>query len=255
MEKLIVGVIDSGMNNLLFLNKIHNDLWFSKLIYYNVILNLEYKDYSDKRLEELSVDALDYLVANGCNVVVLLGNELVPLLKEKVAKLSIPYVILADSIIEYINFNHAQADIAFFIRDSLVKSNIYQRHIDYQHLYLVNSERLEKAALLNEIKTDLSFALVKEELKSLAHKSYSVMAFSSINSSAFQTEIREFSKDVEMIDAYNVVKNDLLVSLSSANFIPSRLNKVEIVKGKDNIDLEIIKRLLHIKYKYIEIGE
>ena len=159
--------------------------------------------------------------------------------------------MISDIIINYLNENYEHKNILFLAKQYIIKANIYQKNIKYNHLYNVESDELEDIILKKQTKTAKSFEKVREVLGSVHNREYNVLVYVDAYLKNLRIEFNEYNTGNDVLDLASLIATNLELEFdkntrNTGNLVLSKLTKVDFDNTVYWIDC---------KYKYIKIGD
>ena len=127
-----IGVFDSGIGGLTVARSLYNLKAFEELIYFGDIAHLPYGDKSESAIQAYSVRISEFLVAKGCEMIVIACNSAsasaTHLLREYLDP-SIKVVNVIDPMVNYVQKRFPSGNIGLIGTKRTIESGIYQREI------------------------------------------------------------------------------------------------------------------------------
>lgn len=253
MTKEAIGILDSGVEGFSVLKTLSEKFRYEKFIYIN-----DLKNYSYFNMPE--ADALDAIKANieilrqaNIKLLIVTSDVIVELAKDYLDKLDIPVFDIVGILIDYINENYEQKNIALFAKTEILEANLYQKNFKYNRLYNIPSEELESLITNKGLKTSQSFIKTKETVKQLKGKGVDVIITSSPYLINLKTEIEEFISFSEITNFGEIISYkihnefmDLYIKGRGKTYVYSNIEKAKF---------QYLTSWSDLKYKYIDLDK
>lgn len=249
--KKTIGVLDLNIDNISFLNVLRNKFVNDDIYYINdlTIENIDEMDVEDinKNINNLII----YLMSKQIDILVVVSDNIVEYCEELLNSLSVPVIQIVNETINYVNENYEYKNIGFLSTTSMIKANIYQKNLRYNHLYNMNGDDLKDLIRNHLVKTTESFQEVKTVIAPVFKKDLDIVIPSLVNYLMVTTEINEFLKDVEVIKIDELLCNSIQKQLYKLQELPIKGKGKTYLCLNDTVDEKQLKRLLNIKYNII----
>lgn len=249
--KKTIGVLDLNIDNISFLNALRNKFVNDDIYYINdlTIENIDEMDVEDinKNINNL----ITYLMSKQIDILVVVSDNIVEYCEELLNSLSVPVIQIVNETINYVNENYEYKNIGFLSTTSMIKANIYQKNLRYNHLYNMNGDDLKDLIRNHLVKTTESFQEVKTVIAPVFKKDLDIVIPSLVNYLMVTTEINEFLKDVEVIKIDELLCNSIQKQLYKLQELPIKGKGKTYLCLNDTVDEKQLKRLLNIKYNII----
>lgn len=249
--KKTIGVLDLNIDNISFLNVLRNKFVNDDIYYINdlTIENIDEMDVEDinKNVNNL----ITYLMSKQIDILVVVSDNIVEYCDELLNSLSVPVIQIVNETINYVNENYEYKNIGFLSTTSMIKANIYQKNLRYNHLYNMNGDDLKDLIRNHFVKTTESFQEVKTVIAPVFKKDLDIVIPSLVNYLMVTTEINEFLKDVEVIKIDELLCNSIQKQLYKLQELPIKGKGKTYLCLNDTVDEKQLKRLLNIKYNII----
>lgn len=247
MEKNPIGILDMNINNISILNKLAEDYKYENFIY---IADKEFNDYEvlpEDKIKARVKANIDYLIESKVKLIVVLSNTIVEYCKDMFDEIAVPVINIVDTIVNFINSNYEHKNMLLLASDNIIKANIYQKNFRYNHLYNISCNSMDEVVLDGKLKTNKSFNVTKEALKTVTKKDVDIIIPTHINLLMLKTEVFEFIKDAEILYINELLSEKIKAALLTIENI--------YTKGKGLIEVNIntelhksYKNILNIKY-------
>lgn len=249
MNKAPIGIIDMAIDNISFLNTVKDAFKAEHFIYVN---DLEVKDYEGMPIEEIEKrvqSIVDYLMARGVKLIVVVSNTIMEYCKEIFNQIAVPVVNIVDTIIQEINDQYEHKNMVFLATQNIMQANMFQKHFRYNHLYNIVSDRLNEIVVDKLTKTNESFSTTKELFKGVIKKDVDIIILSDINLECLKTEIKEFMREADILPISEILCDKIKAALLAIENINHKgKTKIEICLDKTFSKLKL-SHLVQVKYK------
>lgn len=249
-----IGVLDLNIDNIYFLNKLR-ERFINDDIYY--INDLSIEDIDSMEIEEINKkvnDLITYLISKNIDILVIISDNIVEYCEELLNSLSVPVIQIVNETLNYVNENYEYKNIGFLSTTSMIKANIYQKNLRYNHLYNMTGDNLQDLIRNHLVKTTESFQEVKNIIAPVFKKDLDIVLPSLINYLMVTTEINEFLREVEVIKIDEILCDIIQKQLYKSQEMPIKGKGKTYICLNDQIDINVLKRLLNIKYNTIDIS-
>lgn len=249
--KKTIGVLDLNIDNISFLNVLRNKFVNDDIYYINdlTIENIDEMDVED--INKNINNIITYLMSKQIDILVVVSDNIVEYCEELLNSLSVPVIQIVNETINYVNENYEYKNIGFLSTTSMIKANIYQKNLRYNHLYNMNGDDLKDLIRNHLVKTTESFQEVKTVIAPVFKKDLDIVIPSLVNYLMVTTEINEFLKDVEVIKIDELLCNSIQKQLYKLQELPIKGKGKTYLCLNDTVDEKQLKRLLNIKYNII----
>ena len=206
MNKLSIGILDSGYEGLTLLEELAKEYRYESFIYINDIHALPYENQKGEEIKKSVQKNIELLLSQGIKLLIVVSDIIVEHCQELFGLLQIPVIHVVNSIIEYVNNNFEQKDLILLIKQEVIKANLYQKNFRYNHLFSINSTELSKVILNRQIKTSNSFFISKEVFKNHYRRKADLLIISESYLAQLKTEINEYLDVLEILSLLQVFK-------------------------------------------------
>ncbi|HHZ18536.1 MAG TPA: hypothetical protein GX390_04530 [Acholeplasmataceae bacterium] len=204
-----IAVLDTGLSGLNVFSTLATTFPKERFLYQN---NLKYYPYSERpeaEIRQLVENDITGIMRENPAVLIVVSDTIIEYGAEKLKKVEVPVIRIDDAIVEYANRNYEQKNIVLLARRETLDANLYQKRFNYNHLYSIASDELEKIIEKRMTKTAQSFAAVKEAFRSVIKKEIDLIITGAPFLLNLQTEIREYVKYQMMTDVGMIIANKL----------------------------------------------
>lgn len=208
-----IAVLDVGLGGINVFSTLAKTFPRERFLYQN---NLKYHPYSERSEAEIKelVDAdIDGVMRENPAVLIIVSDTVIEYGAEKLKMLDIPVIKIDDALVEYANRNYEQKNIVLLARKETIEANLYQKRFNYNHLYNIPSDELERIIEEKQTKTARSFTAVKEAFRPVMKKEVDLIVTGSPCLIDLQTEIREYIKYQMITDVGMIIANKLTALL------------------------------------------
>ena len=242
-----IGILDGGVEGINIFNSLVKNYPNQSFIYVNDFKNYPYEGLKEEDILEYVKSSIEILLSYQVSKIIVVNNSIIEYCDEYLKSLEIPVVRITDILIDYLNTNYEHKNILFLGKQYIIKANLYQKNIKYNHMYNLPSDDLESLILNKKVKTAKSFEKTKELLANVHNRDYNILCYSDSYLDNLRIEFNEYKTN----NLGNVVSKSLVNEINnstrnSGNFIVSYLEKSEFLDKVYWIDC---------KYKYKKIGE
>lgn len=249
-----IGVLDLNIDNIYFLNKLREKFVNDDIYYIN---DLSIEDIDSMAVDEINKkinDLITYLMSKNIDILVVASDNIVEYCEELLNSLSIPVIQVVNETLNYVNENYEYKNIGFLSTTSMIKANIYQKNLRYNHLYNMPGDSLQQLIRTHLVKTTESFQEVKNIIAPVFKKDLDIVIPSLINYLMVTTEINEFLKEVEVIKIDEILCDIIQKQLYKLQDMPIKGKGKTYICLKDKIDISSLNRILKTKYNLIDIN-
>lgn len=249
-----IGILDLNIDNIYFLNKLREKFVNDDIYYVN---DLSIEDIDSMAAEEINKkinELINYLMSKNIDLLVVVSDNIVEYCEELLNSLSVPVIQIVNETLNYVNENYEYKNIGFLSTTSMIKANIYQKNLRYNHLYNMTGDALQDLIRNHLVKTTESFQEVKNIIVPVFKKDLDIVIPSLINYLMVTTEINEFLKEVEVIKIDEILCDIIQKQLYKFQDMPVKGKGKTYICVNDRIDIDILNRLLNIKYNIIDVS-
>lgn len=248
-----IGLLDDTFDNLNLFTQITKKYPTQSFIYINNLKELEDKNYDT--LEYLK-KCFDIYNSYGVKIVICLSFNIMINYKDLLESFNIKLYYLPNILIDYVNNRFEHKNICFISRDYILKENMFQKSFKYSHLYNISSDEACKLISNSKSKTEESFALVKNMMKTVIDKSIDVLVYTESLLCELKTELNEFLSFKDLVDLTDItclkIKSKLSLSGKGKRIICSNISKKEFQDLTSFYKNDVLKKNYY-KYVYLEI--
>jgi len=251
MDKTPIGIIDMGVENLSILNYLSKAFKYEDFIYINDLEVPEYEGLAEDVIQKRIEANVEKLLSFNVKLIIVVSNTIIEYHRNYFNEISVPVVNIVDTIIDYINDNYEHKNMAFIATENIINANLYQKYFKYNHLYNLVSDSMEEFLTKNLVKTNESFNLTRELIKTVIKKDLSIIIPSSFNMMLIETEINEFLPNGNILNINEIMSDKIKAALLAIeNFSTKKLGKTTIIINVSKKDFKYT-HLLDVKYKLI----
>lgn len=250
-KSLPIGVLDGGLEGINIFETLCKNYPHQKFIYINDFTNYPYEDKNQADITTLVKNNIQILLDYNVSKIIIVNNSIIEYCEEYLNTLDIPVIKISDIIINYLNSNYEHKNILFLAKQYIIKANIYQKNIKYNHLYNVASDELDELILNKKVKTAKSFSKTEELLSTVHNREYNILVYIDSYLQNLRIEFEEYTNGNDIIDLCDVIAKELVLEINNntrnnGNLIISKLDKKTFLSKC---------YWLNGKYKFIKIGE
>lgn len=252
MKNTSIGILDLGLDNISILNSLYNGLRSESFFYVNDLACHRYEGLENNIILKRVENSVDFLLKQKIKLLIVISAEIIEYCQEYFNSLPIPVINIVDTIISCVNRDFEHRNMLLLARKDILNANLFQKNFEYNHLYNIDSEKLERIVLENKTKTSLSFHTTQELFKPIAKKDVNVIIPVSVALENLLIEFREYLPNAKLLDLGNEIVEKTkaaLLTIDNLNIKGKGKIKIFINVDKDKVN---IKHLLNIKYKIFE---
>lgn len=250
MIKNPIGIIDMNTNNIALLNELNKEFKNESFIYVN---DWEYLDYEGLTLEKIRKRVKEnflFLLKKKVKLIIVVSNTIVEYCSDFFDEVSVPVINIVDTITSYINDHYEHKNMVLLASQNIINANIYQKNINYNHLYSIPCNNLDEVLIQYKVKTNTSFVSTKEAFRAVMIKDVDIIIPTHFNLMMLKTEIIEYMNDTMILDINTLFIDKIKAALLTLENLSS--------KGKGSIEVCINTTLhqnslnvLNFKFKLI----
>lgn len=250
-KSLPIGILDGGFEGIDIFNTLCKRFSNQSFIYINDLKHYPYEEKSENDIRDFVKENVEVLLSYNVSKIIVVNNSIIEYCEDYLKDLSVPVIKINDIIIDYLNDNYEHKNILFLAKQYIIKANIYQKNLKYNHLYNVESDELEEIVLNKQTKTAKSFEKVREVLSSVHNREYNVLVYVDSYLNNLRIEFNEYNTGGDILNLSDIIAEVLDSEIDNkkrnpGNLILSKIERNDFVKTAYWIDC---------KYKYIKIGE
>ena len=235
-DKLYIGILDGGFEGINIFNRLVKDYPNERFVYLNDVDNYPYEGKEEKVILNAIKKSVGRLLAFGVSKILVVNNSLVEYGSEYFDTLDVKVLKVSDFIIDYVNEYYEHKNVGLLAKEYIVKANIYQKNIKYNHLYSIPSDAFDELIMNKEVKTAKSFNVVYETFQNVKSKDFNILIVTDSYLNNLRIEFNEYVKCDEIMDLSMLVSKKMKEYLSST----SRFKKKGVVlltcKKKEFLD-------------------
>ena len=253
MKKNPIGILDEGYQGINVFRGLSKKYKNEDFIYVNDIINSPYEGKEEEVINQHVKEKVDFLLLLGVKAIVVVSSAIVEYCSSYLNSISIPVIRIDEAIIKYISSEFEQKNIALVARESIIKANIYQKFLKYNHLYAIFSDELEKIVLDKKVKTSQSFSKMREACKYILNKEVDIFMITDSYIENLYTEINEYVKADTVSNLTDIIEREI---------VSKKVFEYQKGRGRRYIYSDILKKefkeityWIDVKYKYQLITE
>lgn len=251
-EKKVIGVIDADNNNIYVLNELSNTFKNTEILYFNTNSKEKYEGLDEEALINDVKSSIDFLLGQHIDILVVASDTIIEYCMPQIEELKIPYVLITEETINYINENYEYKNLGFMACTSVIEANLYQKNFRYNHLYNMTSDTITDTIKKFKPKTSESFQETRMVVGPVSKKGLDIIIPSSINYLMLKTEIFEFLKEVDILPIDTVICNKVNTLLYN-NLLPIKGKTNVTILEKEEKNKEEFSKYLKIDYRVVNI--
>lgn len=227
-NKKLIGVLDGGFEGINIFSKLTKDYPYARFIYLNDPDNYPYEGKEEKEILNLIKKNTEKLIELGVSLILVVNNSIIEYGTEYFDSLSVKVLKMSDFVIDYVNEGYEHKNVGLLAKEYIIKANIYQKNIKYNHLYSIPSDTLDDVIMNKQVKTAKSFKAVDEIIQAVKSKDYNILVVTDSYLNNLRIEFSEYVKCDEIMDLSAVVSKKMKEYIDSN----SKLKKKGIVLTK-----------------------
>lgn len=251
MNKRPIGIIDINVDGLYILNSLTKEFKNEDFIYINDIKNYPYEGREQEEIVKFVTENVEKLLEQNIKMLVVISDTIIEYCLDYLQTLNIPVINIVQSIINYVNKNYEQKNLALLAKSYILKANLYQKNFNYNHMYNIASEELENMIIENKMKTSKSFKASFETFKNSPKKEYNLLIITAPWLELLKIEILEYLEVDEFIKLGNVLSED--IKKANSECYNRGKGKITILSKIDKKEFADLTKWFNLKYKYIQM--
>lgn len=251
MNKRPIGIIDINVDGLYILNSLTKEFKNEDFIYINDIKNYPYEGREQEEIVKFVTENVEKLLEQNIKMLVVISDTIIEYCLDYLQTLNIPVINIVQSIINYVNKNYEQKNLALLAKSYILKANLYQKNFNYNHMYNIASEELENMIIENKMKTSKSFKASFETFKNSPKKEYNLLIITAPWLELLKIEILEYLEVDEFIKLGNVLSED--IKNANSECYNRGKGKITILSKIDKKEFADLTKWFNLKYKYIQM--
>ena len=246
-EKQAIGILDGGFEGINIFNRLVKDYPYERFIYINDLNNYPYEGKEEKEILNLIKQNTEKLISQNVSMILVVNNSIIEYGLEYFNSLEIEILKISDFIIDYVNEGYEHKNVGLLAKEYIVKANIYQKNIKYNHLYSIPSDTLDEIIINKELRTAKSFKAVNDAFLNAKGKDYNILIVTDSYLNNFRIEFSEYVKCDEIMDLASVISKKMKEFLPNEGRIKKKGIIISSLPKKEFLDKVY---LLDIKIKY-----
>ncbi len=226
-----IGVFDSGIGGLTVAKAIRELLPNEDLIYFGDTAHLPYGEKSADAVQQYSKAITEFLMAQGCKMIVIACNTASSLAYEQVLNqvAGNAFVInVIDPLVEHIG-DKAYKKLGVIGTRATIRSHVYRKKINAQFPTIKVEEKATPlfASMIEEgfLSNQISQSVIKSYLKEERLKGIEGLVLACTHYPLIQKEISDFfNQEVDIIDASTLVAQRVKLFLQAEDLLSDRRN-------------------------------
>ena len=251
MNKRPIGIIDINVDGLYILNSLTKEFKNEDFIYINDIKNYPYEGREQEEIVKFVTENVEKLLEQNIKMLVVISDTIIEYCLDYLQTLNIPVINIVQSIINYVNKNYEQKNLALLAKSYILKANLYQKNFNYNHMYNIASEELENMIIENKMKTSKSFKASFETFKNSPKKEYNLLIITAPWLELLKIEILEYLEVDEFIKLGIVLSEDM--KKANSECYNRGKGKITILSKIDKKEFADLTKWFNLKYKYIQM--
>lgn len=238
MVKNPIGILDMGIEGLGIISKLAENYRSETFIYLNDMIGAPYEGRTPEEITKYVSNNIELLNTLNLKMLLVVSDTILEYCSDLFKDLSYPVLPLIDLTHDYINEKYEQKNMVIIGKDGVLKANLYQKDLVYNHLFAIPSDEMEKIILGNQTKTSKSFKTVQESLKPITKRDIEALILTLDYLQNLRIEINEYLSANNIITPYDIFADkinkdysDLLLQKGKGKvYILSQLPKKEFFK-------------------------
>lgn len=251
MKKNPIGIIDVSVDGLNILSSLTKEFKNEDFIYFNDIKNLPYEGKDPSIIHKYIKANLEFLLSQNIKLLIVISDTICEYGEEILSSINVPVIQIVDSIINYMNKNYENKNIILCSKDYILKANLYQKNIKYNHLYSISSNKMESIISNDKIKTMKSFNVAFDSFKTIQSKDLDVLVYTAPWIELLKTEINEALKVKEIIKIGDIISSS--IKESKIDFYKNRKGKITVFTTASKEEFSKLIPWFNLKYKFNQI--
>lgn len=247
MKTNAIGILDGGFEGINIFNRLVKDYPYERFIYINDLLNYPYEGKEEKEILNLIKKNTEILISQDVSLILVVNNSIIEYGLEYFNSLETKVLKISDFIIDYVNEGYEHKNVGLLAKEYIVKANIYQKNIKYNHLYSIPSDILDEIILNKELRTAKSFKAVDEAFLNSKARDYNILIVTDSYLNNLRIEFSEYVKCDEIMDLATIVSKKMKEFLPNVGRIKKRGIILSTLSKKEFLDKVY---LLDVKIKY-----
>ena len=227
-NKKLIGILDGGFEGINIFSRLVKDYPYERFIYLNDPDNYPYEGKEEKEILNCIKKNTEALLNLGVELILVVNNSVIEYGSEYFASLDKKILKFSDFVIDYVNEGYEHKNVGLLAKEYIIKANIYQKNIKYNHLYSIPSDTLDEIIINKEVKTAKSFRAVNEAFQNAKGKDYNILIVSDSYLNNLRIEFSEYVRCDEIMDLSTVVSKRMKEHLENIG----RIKKKGIVLTK-----------------------
>lgn len=250
-KSIPIGILDGGLEGINVFESLSKKYPHQQFIYINDLNNYPYEEKTETEIANTVKKNVEELLKYNVSKIIVVNNSIIEYCEDYLKSLNIPVIKITDILINYLNNNYEHKNILLLAKQYIIKANLYQKNLKYNHLYNVFSDELEEVILKKQVRTAKSFEKMQEVLSTVNNREYNILVYVDSYMQNFRIEFNEYNIGNDILDYAEVVSKAVEEEIDNTkrnkgNLIISDLEKKEFLKSCYWLDN---------KYKFIKIGE
>lgn len=249
MKKAPIGILDGGFEGVNLFEQLSLKCPSETFIYINDVKNYPYEGKEEEEIISCVRKNVEVLLAYGVKAIICVNPSIMEYCSEYLNSIDVKVISIVESIINYVNANFEQKNIAIVAKQYILNANIFQKNFRYNRLYNIYSDKLENELFMKRIRTSSSFEVTKEVFRPIANKQVDLLVVVDSYINNFYLEFKEYVDYTSTLDLANIIYNNLLLSnIEFANKGHGRRIVISNIKSKEFKDATY---WLNIKYRFV----
>ena len=231
-----IGILDGGFEGINIFNRLVKDYPYERFIYLNDPVNYPYEGKEEKEILNAIKKNTEILISQHVSIILVVNNSIIEYGLEYFSSLEINVLKISDFIIDYVNESYEHKNVGLLAKEYIVKANIYQKNIKYNHLYSIPSDTLDDIIMNKEIRTAKSFKAVDDAFLNSKAKDYNILIVTDSYLNNLRIEFSEYVSCDEIMDLASVVSKKMKEFLPNVGRIKKKGIVLSILNKKEFLD-------------------
>ena len=252
MKKQPIGILDGGFEGINIFDNLSKSFPYETFVYINDPVNYPYEGKEEELIHKHVTKNIDKLLSMDVKCIVCVNASIIEYCEDLLHNINVPTILIVDSIIDYVNLNFEQKNMAILGKEYILKANLFQKNFKYNHLYNVISDSFEDVIFDKKVRTAKSFEKARDGLKSIIGKDVDLFIIIDSFLENLNLEFKEYCNYGTFINLSNIIGNEISTKLVNL-YNKGKGNKIVI----SNIDKkDFAEKAYWInKYNFELIGE
>ena len=125
MKKQPIGILDGGFEGINIFDNLSKSFPYETFVYINDPVNYPYEGKEEELIHKHVTKNIDKLLSMDVKCIVCVNASIIEYCEDLLHNINVPTILIVDSIIDYVNLNFEQKNMAILGKEYILKANLF----------------------------------------------------------------------------------------------------------------------------------